>query len=438
MNSDESLDDLLDNSVWMWNSWREVKFLKDGAFWAPTPECEMTQNCQWKVRSRKIFVWWGNEGLHTIRPADGNKKLLEGQRYDGQKVSAQYIRKEGSDSAGLTGQDEGDEDDLYELMGVDVDASEGDIRKAYRQLSRELHPDKVNDPEKKKLLEAKFIKLQEAYGILKEDDMRMVYDTGGMEAIKNIKESAQQPQRGMDPFSMFFGGGAVRNRNRGNDIKLQMDVDLSLLYTGGETVHPFNRRIVCRRCSKITAKNRERCNTCRVKCPGELKMVQRRMGNMIVQQQEEALSKERCKMEDTNLELQIERGMKTGDEITFPRKNEQTPGQIPGDVIVMIQQKRHKVFQRVGENDLKIVLKVSLKEALTGVDRMINHLDGHGVRIKTAPQEVIYPKKVMRIAEEGMPYHNFPSQKGILLVEFEVTFPRKLTQEQVTAISTLF
>ena len=130
--------------------------------------------------------------------------------------------------------------------------------------------------------------------------------------------------------------------------------------------------------------------------------------------------------------------MKTGDEITFPRKNEQTPGQIPGDVTILIQQKSHRIFKRVNPNDLKTVMRVSLKEALTGVHRKIVHLDGHQVSVKTAPNEVIYPRKIMRLAEEGMPHHNFPSQKGILMVEFEVDFPSKLNSEQREAISTLF
>lgn len=424
MGNDGTID-WLENTVWHWNNWRDVKFLENNIFWAPTSECEMNQ-CHWKARDKKIFILWGNDGIHTVIPSS-DRKSLSGKKYSGEKLQAKFV---GNEVAEL-------EEDLYELLGVDVDASEAEIKKAYRKLSRELHPDRVSDSQNKLEVEAKFIKIQEAYEILKEEDMRMVYDTGGLEAINNIKDPSQQ-QRGLDPFSMFFGGGMGGNSNQGSDIALQMDVTLKLLYTGGETIHNFNRRVVCRRCSKITEKNRARCEKCRHKCPGEVKMVQRRMGHMLVQQQEEVPSKERCTMAAAELHVQIEKGMKTGDEIKFPRKNEQTPGQIPGDVIVRLKQKKHKMFQRINENDLKMKLRVSLKEALTGVDVTIQHLDGHTVHIKSKPNEVIYPLYKMKITGEGMPYHNFPSQKGILIVEFEVEFPTTLTNDQFEAIQSLF
>lgn len=424
MNSNRGFE-WLENTIWNWNNWREVKFLENNVFWAPTPDCE-SQQCLWKAREDKIFIMWGDDGLHTIT-ASKDRKRLTGKRYDGAKLTATFVR---------TLEEDGTDDDLYDILNVDVDASESEIRKAYRKLSRELHPDKAA-PEKRDELEAKFIKVQEAYEILKDDDTRMVYDTGGLEAIEKIKDPSQQ-QRGMDPFSMLFGmgGGGGGRSNRGNDVTLQLDVSLELLYSGGETTHKFNRRVVCRRCSKITAKNKERCSRCRTRCPGEFKMVQRRMGNMLVQQQEEVASKEKCTMEVAELNVLIERGMSTGDEIKFERKNEQTPGQIPGDVIVKLKQKRHKVFERVNQNDLRIVLSITLKQALTGVDVTIKHLDGRDVRIVT--DEVIYPKKVMEMKGEGMPFHNFPSQRGKLLIEFEIKFPKSLTEEQYAAISGLF
>lgn len=425
MDNDKSYN-WLENTVWKWNNWRDVKFLEDSVFWAPTPDCEMN-NCFWKVREGKIFILWGDDGIHTVQPTK-NKRKLVGKRYDGEKLEASFLREE----------KEEEEEDLYDVLGVDVDSTQDEIRKAYRKLSRDLHPDKIkSDSKLKEETEAKFIKVQEAYEILKDDDTRMVYDTGGLEAIQNIKDPQQQ-QRGMDPFSMFFGGGQAQRSNRGNDISLNMEVSLELLYTGGEATHNFNRRVVCRRCAKITEKNSDRCSKCRVKCPGEVKMVQRRMGNMLVQQQEEQPSKERCTKEDAVLNVQIEKGMTSGDEIKFERKNEQTPGQIPGDVIVKIKQRQHKTFERINKNDLKTKITVTLKAALTGVDITLTHLDGHEVRIKTDSTDVIYPKKVLRIKDEGMPFHNFPSQKGILFVEFEIDFPKSLNNEQVQAISQLF
>ena len=257
-NTDESTEWIVD-TVWHWNNWREVVFHAGGSFYAPTPDCESGE-CFWAGRKGKIYIMWGNAGMHTVRAVDSAKKRIEGMRFNGEACFGVYVR--GMDGEEGGGGDE-EEEDLYELLGVDVEATDSDIRKAYRKLSKELHPDTyVGDD--KEAAEQRFIKIQRAYEILKDDETRMVYDTGGMEAIEQISKGDEE--QGMDPFSMFFGGGNRGGSKRGQSVKAQLEVSLEDMYNGGEVGAQYARRVVCRNCRKITKKNKERCQECG-RCP---------------------------------------------------------------------------------------------------------------------------------------------------------------------------
>lgn len=424
----------LKGTVWHWNNWREVKLEADGIFLAPTEDC-MSEECFWTARDGKIFIMWGHAGLHTVK-IDDSKKLLEGIRFDGEPCMGKFVRSEASHEE--DGDDEGDDlddQDLYEVLGLDPeDATDASIKKAFRKLSKEYHPDRVKqtkqDPEKAAML---FEKVRAAYEILSDADKRMLYDTGGMEAVKEHVENEGRAERGgRGPFGMFgFGGGGPSNRGR--DQEYLFEVSLEHLYSGETVKTKINRRVVCRGCSKITNKNRERCSKCG-KCPPEVRMVQRQMGGFLVQQQEQVPSKEKCKQEAAELEVVLEKGMSPDERLVFPRMAEQTPGKLPGDIVLIIKQKDHEQFARHG-NDLATVVHVPLKNALTGFSHTFSHLDGHTIELETDPASnaghIIFPEQQRRLKGEGMPVHNVPSESGDLLVTFEVLFPKHLTKEQM-------
>ena len=115
-------------TTWHWNSWRDVRFGADGRFEAPTPDCERGM-CRWSTDASTVYIRWGESGLHKVKPAameavEGN--TLRGKRVsNGEKCFAVFKSKE-----------ERDEDlDLYEILGVDDEADQKAIKKAYRQLS---------------------------------------------------------------------------------------------------------------------------------------------------------------------------------------------------------------------------------------------------------------------------------------------------------------
>ena len=106
---------------------------------------------------------------------------------------------------------------------------------------------------------------------------------------------------------------------------------------------------------------------------------------------------------------------------------QQRPGQIPGDVIMTLRQKKHQMFTRSG-NDLKMEMTITLKEALLGFTKTITHMDDHTVEIKR--KKITKPFFVKTIKGEGMPIHQFPSEFGDLHVKFIVEMPKQLNDAQ--------
>jgi len=417
-------------TIWNWNNWRHVKLNHDGSFWAPSPECEnKSPDCRWGAYDGYIWINWGDSGLHRVRASRGNK-FLSGARYDGDQCQAEFYKREEAPES---------PDDLYEVLGLDEEATDAQIKKAYRRMSIKYHPDK--NPGDEKALR-KFNAIREANEVLGDPDKRILYDTGGLEAVKEaIKEDQQNAGGGgMDPFAAFFGGGQQQQRGnegtgrlkakRGPNFEAQLEVSLEDAYNGGTVSTNIDRRVVCRGCRD---KRSPKCDACG-RCPNEVKMVQMQMApGFVVNQQQEVPSKEKCKQEQTLLKAVIEQGMGDGASITFERMSEQRPGMIPGDVVFKVKVKPHGRFTR-RNNDLHMEMTITLGEALLGFQKKITHLDGREVTI--TEKGITGPYDTKRIVGEGMPHHDVPSQKGDLFVKMKVTFPRQMTAEQVKFIKT--
>jgi len=255
-----------------------------------------------------------------------------------------------------------------------------------------------------------------------------VYDFSGMAGVKQ-HEDAKKAGNQMDPFAAFFGGGQ-RQTNRGPDAQVEMPVTLDQLYKGGVERFKIARRVVCRGCADDDpkAKSKEKCRACQ-RCPPETRMVHRQMGNgFIVQQQEQVQSKHRCKNEDKELEVTVEKGANDGAQIKFPYASEQKPGQVPGDIIVVLKQQRHALFERRDSN-LHMTMKISLKEALTGFVKRVAHLDGRQVAVRSEPGQIVSPGQTLVLKGEGMPQLEVSSLFGDLVITFEVVFPKALSED---------
>lgn len=334
--------------------------------------------------------------------------------------------------------------DYYKILGVSRDATDAQIKKAYRTLSLKYHPDKnPNDEEAAK----NFLEVNEANDVLSNPDKRQIYDIHGEEGVKN----AEKPQA-QSPWDIFGMGGQQKGGLRkGPDFRMDFPATLEELYLGTTKKFSIQRKVLCSKCRGTGAKDAEtkKCKSCNGQ--GH-KMTIQQLGpgfNVQMQQQCEVchgkgtIPKSQCpicggakvKLEEKELEAIVERGMADGSEIRFERASEQSPETTPGDVILAIRQQPHSRFRRDG-NNLHIEQTISLKDALLGTSISIPHLDGRVVRVDM--NGVTQPEFVHVVKGEGMPHHEFPTERGDLFVKFHIRFPRELSQAQKDGIAKLF
>jgi len=397
---------------WHWDDWRSVKFDKDGSFDAPTRDCQQGR-CLWSAENGQVYVLWGEAGLHSMKiqgtvPTEQNVAQMQGMQMKGRRASdnkqvkAVFQRVYDADAAFL-------DKDLYEALGLPDDAEEADVKKAYRKLSIKYHPDKNPNDEEAKL---KFNHVRDAYEILNDPDKKILYDTGGMEAVKKHEK------------------GEVET---GDDVHSTIEATLEDLYISGQRKTSLQRRVVCRGCR--VRPDSPKCSGCQ-RCPNEIQTVNVQVGHgMYMQQKQEVVSKEKCKREHTMLDVQIEKGMRDGEQIVFPRMAEQKPGILPGNVVLKVEAKKHHKFERRGD-DLHMTMQVSLREALLGWTQKVRHLDGHIVEFGTS--SVTKPDQVFRVDGEGMPLRDDPASFGNLYVKAQIVFPKKLDSAQMEKLAEVF
>lgn len=278
--------------------------------------------------------------------------------------------------------------------GTDAGIDRQRLKRKYRDLSVKHHPDKTRDS-------ARFQKLRDAYEILEDPVKILLYDTGGMELLRKYEASS-------DALPVT------------ESLELLHHVDLEDAYSGGSFKLAYTRQVVCLSCR--LQPRLQRCRGCRP-CPDIIEHQQVWVSPFEYYVKEIRLpSPERCRRRSESLDLPIERGVSFGQRLLFEMQADQRPQHVPGDLLVTLQMKRHRVFKKVGA-DLVVHLRISLLEALLGFDREIQHLDGHLVRIFVRRGTVVQPDEVLIIEGEGMPMHEDLSSYGRLLVRFTVDFP---------------
>jgi len=346
--------------------------------------------------------------------------------------------------------DAADEVDLYELLGVDKSASPNDIKKAYRNLARQYHPDKVPE-EKRAESEAKFKAIGQAYEILSDEEKRRMYDIHGMAAFDPSRGSGSSAGVDLnDILSQMFGmhmggmprGGPGRPR-RGPDEEQPYKVTLEELYKGKTVKFAAEKQVVCPQCKGSGAKDKEKSKPERCqRCGGVgLQEAFRQIGPNLMSRETVACDhcqgsgtyikeKDRCKKckgkrtvkETKALELYIPRGSMQGERIVLQGEADQFPDQTPGDLIFHLVEEPHDRFTRIG-HDLSADLNITLAEALCGFSRVVlKHLDGRGIHIKHPRGKVLRPNDVLKVPGEGMP-HKRGEGKGDLYLIVKIQFP---------------
>jgi molecular chaperone DnaJ len=335
--------------------------------------------------------------------------------------------------------------DYYEVLGLNKDASEEEIKKAYRKLAMKHHPDRNPDS---KDGEEKFKEAKEAYEVLTEPEKRRAYDAYGHAGV-NPQMGAGPGQEGFggfaeafgDIFSDIFGGGQGRGRSsvfRGADLRFNLEVSLEQAARGTETKIRIPTMETCETCKGSGAKpgtHPKTCDTCHgsgtVRLSQGFFSIQQTCptchgtGKMVTDPCAGCRGAGRLKKHKT-LAVKIPAGVDEGDRIRLSGEGEAgVNGGPPGDLYVVMHLKPHGVFQRDGD-DLHCEMPISFTQAALGGEIEIPTLDG-SAKIKVPPET--QTGQVFRLRGKGIKgvRSTYP---GDLLCEVVVETPVRLTDRQ--------
>jgi molecular chaperone DnaJ len=349
--------------------------------------------------------------------------------------------------------------DYYEILGVSKGASVEDVKKAYRQLVMQYHPDRVPQ-EKKKEAEEKFKEVSEAYAVMSDPQKKQLYDQYGHAGVDS-RYSNEDIFRNAD-FSEFFSGGGAQfedilsqmgfdlfgggggrssgsrssRRNRGEDMQLQFAITLEEAGKGCEKDISFHRHDDCPECKGTGAapgSSRVTCSTCRGRgqvasnmgfisfaqtcpdCEGQ--------GSVIKNRCRKCGGVGRIKAEKT-VKVTIPAGVDTGSVLRLRSEGNYGPDG-RGDLYLYIYVKPHQLFTRE-HSTLRCKVKITMLQAVLGAQIEIPTLDGH---VKMSIPAGTQPDSTFRLKGKGMmDIQN--KRMGDELVEVHIVIPERLSSKE--------
>ena len=343
--------------------------------------------------------------------------------------------------------------DFYVLLGVSRDATEVEIKKAYRKLAMEYHPDRNGAPE----AEAKFKEITEAYEILRDPQKRAAYDRYGKAGVGaggggfgfhhvDLAEALNIFMRdfgGMGGFESIFGGGRARtDARRGQDVRVTVKLTLAEVATGVKRTVRFKAPERCSVCEGTGAKPGTKPTTCAT-CggSGEVRRAARSMfgqfvsvspcptcggeGVVVLDQCDVCRGEGRVRA-DRTVAVEIPAGVSGNNYLTMRGQGASGPRNGPaGDLLVMLDIKDDERFERQGD-DLVFDLALSFSQAALGTAVTVPTPYGdQEVQVAAGTQ----PETVIRLRGRGLPVLG-QTAKGDLIVRVHVWTPERLTAEQ--------
>ncbi len=349
--------------------------------------------------------------------------------------------------------------DYYEVLGVDKNASEEDIKKAYRKIAIKYHPDR--NPGNKEA-EEKFKEAAEAYDVLHDPQKRQQYDQFGFEGMNMGGFGGFSDGFSMDDiFSMFgdvfggrgfgnFGGGQRQPaQHRGADLRLKVRLTLQEIASGVTKRFKVKKDVPCSHCHGTGAEGGSGKETCPT-CHGSgvvTRTTQSLFGMMQTQsvcptcQGEGSIIKNKChecggrgvvKGEEV-VEINIPAGVAEGMVVNVSGKgNAGYHNGISGDIKVLIEEEPNDIFVRDGHN-LIYNLLLDFPTAALGGNAEIPTVDGSKVKIKIEPGT--QPGKTLRLRDKGLPIiQGYGREIGDLIVNISVYVPKTLSKEEKKAL----
>ena len=352
--------------------------------------------------------------------------------------------------------------DYYEVLGVDKNASASDIKKAYRKLAIQYHPDKNPD---NKEAEEKFKEAAEAYSVLSDPDKKARYDQFGFEGVSGAGGGSGFGGAGMDIndiFSMFgdifggrggFGGGfggfggssAGPARHRGSDQSVKVKLTLQEIANGVTKKFKLKKYVPCTHCNGSGAENGA-VETC-PDCKGTGRVVRTQQSFFGMMRSEVAcprcngqgkIIKNKCQhcngdgimMGEEIVEVNIPAGVYEGMQLSMRGKgNAGKYNGIPGDLLILVEEEKHPTLVR-DENDLIYSLLLDIPTAALGGFAEIPTIDG---KAKVTIDPGTQPGKVLRLRGKGLPSLNGYG-KGDIVVNISVYIPEALSKDEKKAI----
>lgn len=344
--------------------------------------------------------------------------------------------------------------DYYEILGISRNADANDIKKAYRKLALQYHPDKNQG---NKQAEEKFKEVSEAYEVLKDAEKRRRYDQFGQAGLKggfngfggfefDLGDALRTFMSAGFGFSDFFGTTSqTRSRRakiRGSDLQLRLELTLEEIATGATKKIKLKRYVKCETCDGSGLKRGSTSQNCPL-ChgTGEIRQASRTIfgqfinvttcsecggeGKVIKDPCSTCYGEGRAKTEST-ISVNIPPGVTSGNYISLRGEGHSGPrGGPSGDAIVLIEEKEHDHFERHGD-DILYDLYLSFSQVALGDEVEVPTLNG---KARLSIASGIQSGKILRMKGKGIPHLNYHGN-GDQLVRVLVWTPTKLSESE--------
>jgi molecular chaperone DnaJ len=342
--------------------------------------------------------------------------------------------------------------EFYALLGLPRDCTEAEVKKAYRKLAMEFHPDRNPSPE----AEARFKEITEAYEVLRDPQKRAAYDRYGKAGVGagaggfgfhhvDLSEALNIFMRdfgGLSGFESIFGGGRRQDPRRGQDVRVTVRISITDVATGVKKsvrLRSLERCTVCAGTGAKPGTRPTRCSTCGGS--GEVRRAARSMFGQFVSVSacptcagEGEVIREPCEVcrgegrvkGDRTVTVEIPPGVSGNNYLTLRGQGAAGPRNGPmGDLLVMLDVKEDERFERQGD-DLIFDLPVSFSQAALGAGFTIPTPYGdEEIRVPAGTQ----PETVLRLKGRGLPLLG-QNLKGDLLIRVHVWTPERLSDDQ--------
>jgi molecular chaperone DnaJ len=360
--------------------------------------------------------------------------------------------------------------DFYEILGVQKSASADEIKKAYRKVAMQFHPDRNPGD---KAAEEKFKEAAEAYEVLSDADKRAQYDRYGHAGLSGAARGGHPGAGGMnmddifsqfgdifgdDVFGSFFGGqqgggrrgGGQRARGvRGSNLRIKLKLTYEEIAKGVTKNVKVKKYVICQTCGGSGAKDKNSVQTCGT-CGGSGQM--RRVTNTFLGQMQTVTTCTTCNGEGTTvtakcgsckgegrvyaeetISVDIPAGVQEGMQLSMNGKgNAGERGGMPGDLIILIEEESHKELQRDGLN-VVYDLHLSFSDVVFGTSIEVPTIDGRAkIKIPAGTQS----GKIFRLKGKGFPAIN-SYEKGDQLIHVNVWTPQQVSNEEKAMLEKL-